>query len=464
MKKLIFSIFLIFQVLGLLTALQPRLEPMELYTDPKWQDPEIAEEDLIELSFLASGLDVPTAKRLTEELVAIIDEMESSTVDPNPEDILVWIHNNMLNRYEFHQTKIDVLLEDGIHNCVSSAVVYMIFCRRFGWPVKGVRSDDHAFCSVYVNQEWIDVETTLAIGYNPGEKKEVQDEFSETTGYQYVPPGDYQQRRDLNIIDMIGLIFQNRAAAMQINNNFYDSVEVLVDRLAVCRSVAARNDLLLAIGGWAAELNSSGRFKEGYNFVADAAIMYAFEESLAGYLDKLAYNTVVDYIQNKKWSEITDFINSEKMRLITLARREELSAIAIEEKIEEDGLNFGYHEAIAAVRVGWDSAGISEERAKELLDYRHSLYLNDMANQGQFKEAVIYIDTLPARERSSYVQTVRDQCLYNWVVTVHNTIIDLSEQERYDEAVTLLQDVLAYDPNNEILLRDWSILEQRINR
>ena len=108
------------------------------------------------------------------------------------ERALTFLHKNLFTSYSVLQTRVDTALETGVFNCVSSAVLYMILARSVGLSVGGVRTTDHAFCSVLVNGQQLDVETTNPYGFNPGAKKEFTDSFGKLTGYTYVPPGNYR--------------------------------------------------------------------------------------------------------------------------------------------------------------------------------------------------------------------------------------------------------------------------------
>src|SRR5208337_2256614 len=110
------------------------------------------------------------------------------------ERALTFLHRNLFTSYSVLQTRVDTVLETGVFNCVSSAVLYMILARSVGLSVGGIRTTDHAFCTVLVNGEPVDVETTNPYGYNPGTRKEFSDSFGKLTGFRYVPPSSSTDR------------------------------------------------------------------------------------------------------------------------------------------------------------------------------------------------------------------------------------------------------------------------------
>jgi hypothetical protein len=73
---------------------------------------------------------------------------------------LAYLHKNILQTYRVLQTRVDTALDAGSFNCVSSAVLYVILARSVGLSVGGVRTSDHAFCTVEVEGAPLDVEST----------------------------------------------------------------------------------------------------------------------------------------------------------------------------------------------------------------------------------------------------------------------------------------------------------------
>ena len=120
-----------------------------------------------------------------QKFETIKDDMASSSIIDLEEEergkaILKYLYQNYLKAYSLNQTKIDVALETGTYNCVSSAVLYMAAVKAAGLEVRGQSTTQHAFCSIYVADEnsgkskRIDVETTNPYGFNPGSKEEIE--------------------------------------------------------------------------------------------------------------------------------------------------------------------------------------------------------------------------------------------------------------------------------------------------
>ena len=66
---------------------------------------------------------------------------------PPGEALLVFLHgpDGVLRKYRASQTRVDILLDEGSFNCVSSALVYYVLARGLGMAVGAVGTRDHAF-------------------------------------------------------------------------------------------------------------------------------------------------------------------------------------------------------------------------------------------------------------------------------------------------------------------------------
>jgi hypothetical protein len=151
------------------------------------------------VSLIASGTEPGMIDEYIQKMENILASAPNATGDAvvDGETLLEWMHEGYLKRYVEAQTRLDVLLDNGTYNCVSSAVFYLILARSMGLPVLGVLTTDHAFCRIPTADGGIDVETTTPYGFDPGSRREAVDSFTGRTGFSYVPPGNYSRRRDI---------------------------------------------------------------------------------------------------------------------------------------------------------------------------------------------------------------------------------------------------------------------------
>jgi tetratricopeptide (TPR) repeat protein len=242
MKKLsCFFLFLVLTFSGIASEF-PDLEPDD--TAQKYErlasaSREIKSADsweaLAEIALWASGANESgiaqsmTHIRVAAEELADSPDLPENTLEKG-EFILSFIHSHIFKNYSLNQTRLDEIFVSGRYNCVSSAVLYMLLASSLGLDVQGVATKDHAFATLSIAGELIDVETTNKYGFDPGNRKEFQDGFDKSTGFAYVPAHNYRDRVAINGLELVSLIQSNRIADLEKSKRFADSVKVALDR------------------------------------------------------------------------------------------------------------------------------------------------------------------------------------------------------------------------------------------
>ena len=167
---------------------------------------------LAEGFFIASGIreekGLTRAKewldQLTIEAKRHLKKVRST--DERADQLLRWLHSKVFSQYQASATDALALLRSGRYNCLSSCILYAIVGERVGLNVKGIAVDKHAFCRVLKTARsksgW-DVETTVALGFNPGRNVKISNTVVS------VPRSQYRNRKELNMWEMIGLIYTN---------------------------------------------------------------------------------------------------------------------------------------------------------------------------------------------------------------------------------------------------------------
>ncbi|MDR2478974.1 MAG: hypothetical protein LBD48_06655, partial [Treponema sp.] len=211
--------------------------------------------ELAEISFWASGDSAAGnaapqgALSGMEQIRAAAAELRTSLDLPRTERdraeyILTYIHKKFLRSYSRNQTRLDTLIAGGRYNCVSSAVLYMILARSCGLNVDGEMTKDHAFAVIRSANGSIDVETTSPLGFDPGSRREFNDEFGRVTGFAYVPARNYRDRAAVSPVELVSLILSNRISELESRSRFAESVPLAIDRAALLGAINVSSSVL----------------------------------------------------------------------------------------------------------------------------------------------------------------------------------------------------------------------------
>ena len=133
------------------------------------------------------------------------------STEQKADQLLKWLHGTALRRYRATSTDAVEIMKYGRFNCLSSCILYGIIGQKLGMKVRGIAVDKHAFCRVYRGRKGWDVETTNALGFNPGRTLKLDNRIVS------VPRSQYRNRREITLKEMIGLIYSNH---MGLSNAF----------------------------------------------------------------------------------------------------------------------------------------------------------------------------------------------------------------------------------------------------
>jgi hypothetical protein len=199
--------------------------------------------DLAEAALWASSVNAGPAAEANaaaylDRINAAAAELASAPDLPaNPRErgeyILTFMYRRFLKSYSEQQTRVDEIFKSGRYNCFSSASLYVILSLSTGLNAGAVMTKDHAFATINTGSEIIDVETTNAYGFDPGNRKEFHDGFGKSTGFAYVPAKNYRDRAVINSLELISLILSNRITVFEKSNRFGEAVPLGINRAAL---------------------------------------------------------------------------------------------------------------------------------------------------------------------------------------------------------------------------------------
>ncbi len=172
-------------------------------------------------------------------------------------ELLAWLHDEHLTGgYEEGQTDLHTLLDSGVYNCVSSAVIYVALGQRLGLDVRAIEVPDHAFAILYDGANHMDVETTTQQGFNP--RRDRVAEFEELTGYTYIPQANKSKRREIDMSGLAALIYYNHGVTALQDGRYDDALVANFRALNLDPEFdSAVKNALAALGRWSSDLSDA---------------------------------------------------------------------------------------------------------------------------------------------------------------------------------------------------------------
>ena len=446
--------------------------------------------DLAEISLWASGASslnaaAPADASYLERIIKIAEAVNTSAQLPKAdrdkaEFILDYMHKNILKYYSTNQTRIDTMLTGSRYNCVSSAVLYMILCKSAALDVAGVATRDHAFVSVHINGEDIDVETTNPYGFDPGNRREFHDQFGRLTGFAYVPARNYRDRQMISPMELISLIIRNRISELESTNRFAEAIPLAIDRAALLNGSTLTGSgggdlsdtlfedpyktLLDRIFNYGAFLLRSGKEEECLRWAGFASPLYPDENRWPEFVLAAVNNRLTKYVQANQITEARDFLKNHG-HFLTPADYTRFDHMLIDTGLAnsasrirdaEDSYNL-----VAAIEEARKNQTISDKRANELFTYAIQRTASILSSGRDWLAAINYIENAVARfgsnsELEQSLQIYRN----NRASDFHNRFATAWNRGNYDEAGRILNEGLSEFPNNRLLLADRETLNK----
>lgn len=448
-------------------------------------------------------------ERILGELAADATIVANVTTATKAEAVLTFLHKDVLKAYREDATGLTDILDSGFYNCVSSAVLYSLAARSLGIEVSGVRTADHAFCTVLADGRSMDVETTNPFGFDPGGKKEFKDSFGRVTGFAYVAPGGYGDRRAIGAGDLAGLILSNRASSLERSRRYAEATRLGADYAALCPGPDSRAFLVDRINNLVADFESR-RDYAGAEATARAALpALPGEARLAALAKAAAYNSAAVLAQAGDWNaafEAATLLSSAfpsdapAASLIEnalegmaqeLARRGDFDAArrAVAERAPRAGPSIaasaygiiGEVELVRAVNgLPFAKAAATADRilaAGEVSAARYAqaiaaIYGNEAGRMGQggdwlggaaLAEAGTAKASAAGSNDGSLARTARD-LRHNFIAEAHNRFAKLYNAGDYAGAKETLKAPLASMPGDATLVRDLASAESALRR
>lgn len=424
--------------------------------------------DLIDAALLLSGarggaLETGRAalRRAVSDVQAMVDR--SDPAYDKGEQVLAYLHDRYLVRYSEPQTRVDVLLAEGTHNCVSSAVVYMILARSVGLSVKGVSTPDHAFCAVATAGRHVDVETTTRYGFDPGQKKEFTDAFGNTTGFSYVAPGNYALRSDITDKELLGLILQNRISVLERQKGFAQAAALAVDRYAFLGGgEEARTAMVKELINYAAYLNAASRYQEALAFIDRARAEHGGHPEFTRIAQVLVHNRTVELSNAGLLEEARGLIRERRgSGDLSAADAATLRTTVGEQYLNTVVRRMPFEDAVGLVEAMYAEEEISEPRRRDFLVYLYGTEAERLGRGRDFLGALAVIEeaisTVGPDARLLRAAEAHER---NYEALMHNRFADRFNRKDYTGAAEVLREALREMPDSRRLREDQDLLRR----
>ena len=446
----------------------PDITPSDAARKLALEDVPLSIKELSSYGLLLSGTDRKNLPRYLRKIDSSISQLKKSLQEegdgaeqPLGDRVLAFMHETVTRVYREEQTGLDVLLDSGVYNCVSSSLLYTILARSVGLSVGTINTPDHVFCTVETDQGPIDVETTNSFGYNPGEKKQFFDKFGRT-GFTYVPPGNYRLRTGTNDRGLLAFVLQNRIAALERTRDYHRAVELAVDRYTILKDEEAEQALVKEFTNYAALLNEKTEYARAFDFLETVTELYGNKASYHAIANILVNNKMTTLVRQNEFSRAKSFVEEKLSDGFIETEDAEQYLYKIEDQRVYTEINrLHFEEAFSVLKHSYSQNKLPQDRFKEYTEY---LYLKKAQTSVEEQGWLAGLDVIEEAEtvvgKTCKLSEAEGVFKHNYAADVHNRFAKLYNNGNYALAEEVLATGLEQVPGSSILLKDKRILDR----
>ena len=491
-KKFFCSLFLFAFVNAFIFAQE--LEPVHPSIEPAFFPEDVVSGDLDRSSSLSAddvfkfSLMFSECQRGSEEERFCLEQFEKlkkkvsgddyMTLEPAERGraVLKLLYQDYLKTYDFGQTRIDVALQTGVYNCVSSALLYMAVAKASGLDVRGQKTSEHAFCTVYIpgskagQYQKIDVETTNPYGFNPGSRETIENE-DKIQGYYIVPKKYYANRQEVSDKVFAGLIAGNICAEYIGHDNYSKAVPLGAARYELVRQeqskavTQVRRDFdILASNYVNLEVESAQVFQGYVEWFTSFIDRWGMTDYLQKNMDNALYNLMV-YCFDEKNYELAAAAYEKNKGYLTKNQDAKVSDILtdilVTSKFSEDQ---PAEEQIAAIEELLNEYTFEQAQQKRVLVYLENAWLSILnVCMSERTYGTGYQKSCDALERlpnSTKIKKMQKSFYDNCIAIIHNNFAKQANAGYLDDARKVLEAGMQVFPDDKTLKADLATLNR----
>ena len=397
------------------------------------------------------------------------EEMLSLKEDERGRAVLKYLYNEYLTTYSLNQTRLDVALENGSYNCVSSAVLYLAAAKAAGLQVYGQRTTQHAFCSIYVPSQKagqttkIDVETTNPYGFNPGSKEEIENE-SQIKRYYVVPKKYYANRQEVSDAVFTGLIAGNLCSDYIKSGDYQKAIPLGAARYEAVRAEKSKAATTVR--------NEFDILPCNYvNIIPETGEEYAsMLEWFTTFIERWGSNDFVQKNMDSSFNNLFVFCIKENDFELAEESFRKLSPYVSQKQLEksQDILADIYFlsniqglepeeqvQKILSLMNAEDFPEVRRKRAELFLENSWLEVLNMYMQIQDYEDGyTISLEALEQLPKSANIKRMSQTFYSNSIAIIHNSFAKLANAGEYEQALQVLEEGLQTFPNDKTLTRD----------
>lgn len=472
-KKIVIVLLIFIFSFNLFSLEIPSLD--EVFTISNVQEEDLTGDGIISIGLLFSGCtpESPVFNAALKNYFLLKDavsEYKKLNQYELGEKILELMYEKVLSSYDLNTTEIQVMLTSGKYNCVSSSLLYLALATDFGLDARVQETQKHAFVILYLDDgRKIDVETTNPYGFNPGNKKEINQKSSGQKKYVTVPKSYYSNKIEVSKLKAISVIAKNRCKLMGDKLDYKNAIPLAASAYLFVQKENEKNlvreDFDKLCMNFALDGLKAGQSNQVLDFFEEVYDVYGKTKMLDSRYSDVTYNTVVDYCNKEQYDEALQFATN-RFSNVDSKTQFEINQMIFQGKTIKYLAGLDWEKRIEEIKkVKMENSPYTDQNFFNMLGKMEEQSWLQIIYEYEKKEDYLKAAELCDRAlqsiNSSTINNRKKNCLKNHGILVHNQIVPLINQKKYDEALRILEQALKQNPNDSLLKSDYAKIKTK---
>lgn len=359
--------------------------------------------------------------------------------------ILQRMYELQLKEYEADQSRVDVLLDKGIFNCVTASVLYISLGMDAGLELYCCSLENHCFCRVKIDGKFLNVECTSRNGFDVGDREIVFGKitFGECEGSSPVAA----------LYDLANNMCLSNDFAHDFQIPYLVALYELTKNDSFCEP-KSRKWLEFAVNSFFYELYQDQRIQEALAWVEKDDWVYLLSDSLRENYSIVITNKIVELYNVERFQEARAVLEQYADKL-TEERLKMAQGIFYAVDLYESLCNMDAEEGIPFLLELMEQDVYAQTDVQQVVESWYVYFISVlMSRQECYEAALIATESRKVFPKNKDLEEFEEAAWYDFDVSVHNEYVALKRQKRFEEAKEVLSAGLERHPQSKILKRD----------
>ena len=220
----------------------------------------------------------------------------------NARKILELTFKYFLKNYQTERTTLIDAIAHKNFNCVSASILFNIIALKHNYKTRAVLVPGHVYSQIYINNKWIDVETTNKLGFHPYRNRFAK-VLDKHRGY-IKDKGKGKRHYYITNAKLLSLILYNRGSIELNKNNFSEAARFFLQALKIFPKYPdSVKGFFASMMNWIGDEIKKDNFRKSLMIIEDSISAFGRNDKLIRLMEHAYHESAKKYANLKMFSK-----------------------------------------------------------------------------------------------------------------------------------------------------------------